>query len=210
MGKYEDLAKRVGALVDEKNKAYGNSFDAAGDFLRLLWPEGCPPEQFDDLLAMARIFDKMKRIATDRDAFGESPYQDIAGYGILGLYRVERLKEVKKGQEFLKAMNEKSTMTPQEIISKASEMEAKFASQVTNVSTIHASNCGGVCSCASCVPEKPYFSTDNNENSHYCGEYGDCGICDDCGCTAELRWGTCEKCKSSSFDPGMYPGPKKK
>lgn len=32
----------------------------------------------------------MKRIATDRDALGESPYQDISGYGLLGLRRVER------------------------------------------------------------------------------------------------------------------------
>lgn len=100
MTTYKELGERVGKLVDEKNAAYGNSFDTAGDFLRLLWPNGCPPDQFDDLLAMARIFDKMKRIATDRDAFGESPYQDIAGYGILGLKRVERIKlEKLKNQE---------------------------------------------------------------------------------------------------------------
>lgn len=131
MGKYEDLAKRVGALVDEKNKAYGNSFDAAGDFLRLLWPNGCPPDQFDDLLAMARIFDKMKRIATDKDAFGESPYQDIAGYGILGLHRSEQLKELKKQEEFLAAMAQPvSKQTPEEVIAKAKEMEMKFANIV--------------------------------------------------------------------------------
>ncbi len=36
------------------------------------------------MLALVRIFDKMKRIATQKDAFGESPFKDIAGYGLLG------------------------------------------------------------------------------------------------------------------------------
>ena len=87
---YEELGRRVGALVDVKNAAYGSSFDDAGDFLRLLYPNGIQPSQYGDALALVRIFDKMKRIATDRDALGESPYQDIAGYGLLGLQRVEK------------------------------------------------------------------------------------------------------------------------
>lgn len=36
------------------------------------------------MLCLVRILDKMFRIATDKDALGESPYRDIAGYGILG------------------------------------------------------------------------------------------------------------------------------
>ncbi len=95
MGKFEDLGKEIGKIVDEKNKAYGNSFDLAGSFLKLLWPNGCPPEQFDDLLAMARMFDKMKRIATDKDAFGENPYADLAGYSLLGLNYSNSKKETK-------------------------------------------------------------------------------------------------------------------
>lgn len=86
---YEDLGRRVGALVDVKNQAYGSAFDDAGAFLRLLYPAGITPEQYGDALALVRIFDKMKRIATDKDAFGESPFQDIAGYGLLGLKRAE-------------------------------------------------------------------------------------------------------------------------
>ncbi|MBW2598588.1 MAG: hypothetical protein JRC60_00445 [Deltaproteobacteria bacterium] len=35
-------------------------------------------------MAVTRIIDKLFRIATDKDALGESPYHDIAGYGILG------------------------------------------------------------------------------------------------------------------------------
>jgi hypothetical protein len=78
------IATEVGQLVEQKNAAYGSSFAKAGDFLRLLYPDGIPPQKYDDALVLVRIFDKQMRIATDRDALGESPYRDILGYGILG------------------------------------------------------------------------------------------------------------------------------
>jgi hypothetical protein len=87
MGKYTDLAEKIGKLVDEKNAAYGSSFDQAGDFLKLLYPDGIPVDSYTDMLCVVRIFDKLKRIATRKDAFGESPYGDIVGYGLLGLYK---------------------------------------------------------------------------------------------------------------------------
>ena len=93
MGKFEDLGKTVGALVDEKDKAYGSSFRDAGEFLKLLYPNGVPPEKYTDMLCVVRIFDKMKRIATKKDAFGENPYGDIVGYGLLGLQKEKENKE---------------------------------------------------------------------------------------------------------------------
>lgn len=87
LGKFAKLALQVGELVDEKNTAYGNSFGEAGNFLKILYPNGVPPEKYDDMLCVVRIFDKLKRIATKKDAFGESPYGDIVGYGLLGLNR---------------------------------------------------------------------------------------------------------------------------
>lgn len=87
MGKYKELAERIGNLVDDKNAAYGSSFDQAGDFLKLLYPDGIPVASYTDMLCVVRIFDKLKRIATRKDAFGESPYGDIVGYGLLGLYK---------------------------------------------------------------------------------------------------------------------------
>lgn len=95
MKTFTDLGMEIGALVEQKNAAYGSSFAVAGDFLRLLFPEGIPADRFDDAPLMVRIFDKQMRIATDKDAFGESPYQDIAGYGILGLHLHQRKKESK-------------------------------------------------------------------------------------------------------------------
>jgi hypothetical protein len=79
-----EIAGEIGKLVEEKNAAYGSSFAKAGDFLRLLYPDGIPPEKYQDALLLVRIFDKQMRIATAKDALGESPYRDIAGYGILG------------------------------------------------------------------------------------------------------------------------------
>lgn len=104
MGDYEELGRSVGALVDVKNKAYGSAFDDAGEFLTILYPNGIRPDQYGDALALVRIFDKMKRIATDKDALGESPYRDIAGYGLLGFMRVERSR-LKNKENFEKALN---------------------------------------------------------------------------------------------------------
>lgn len=89
-GDFKKLGREIGALVDEKQAAYGDSFGKSGDVLRILYPDGISPEQIDDALCVVRIVDKLFRIATDRDALGESPYRDIAGYAILGAARAER------------------------------------------------------------------------------------------------------------------------
>lgn len=88
-GVYGQLGLDVGLLVDKKQAAYGDSFGRSGEVLRQLYPDGIRPEQYDDLLAVTRVVDKLFRIATDRDALGESPWRDIAGYGLLGVARAE-------------------------------------------------------------------------------------------------------------------------
>lgn len=86
MKTFEQIGAEIGEIVAEKNAAYGSSFAKAGEFLRLLYPNGLRPEQYADALLLVRIFDKQMRIATDRDALGESPYGDISGYGVLGVH----------------------------------------------------------------------------------------------------------------------------
>jgi hypothetical protein len=88
-GRFVALAREVGRLVEEKQAAYGDSFGRAGEVVRILYPEGIAPGQMDDALAVVRVVDKLFRVATDRDALGESPWRDIAGYGLLGAARVE-------------------------------------------------------------------------------------------------------------------------
>jgi len=85
--KYETTAEEIGKLVAEKNAAYGSSFAESYKILEVLYPNGIMPYQYTDALALIRVIDKLFRIATKKDAFGESPWRDIAGYGILGTVR---------------------------------------------------------------------------------------------------------------------------
>ena len=80
---FEEIGSKIGRLVNAKNKAYGDSFSKSGDVFKILYPKGIAPDQYGDMLAIMRILDKFFRIATDKDAFGESPWQDIAGYALL-------------------------------------------------------------------------------------------------------------------------------
>lgn len=88
-GPYAALGAEIGRLVETKQAAYGDSFGKAGDVLRIFYPTGVPPEKFDDMLALVRLIDKQFRIATKRDAFGESPWRDIAGYALLAVKQAE-------------------------------------------------------------------------------------------------------------------------
>ena len=82
---YEKLGSEVGKLVAEKQLAYGDSFGKSGNVLRILYPDGIQPSQYDDLLTIVRIIDKLFRIATNKGAFSENPYSDVVGYGLLGM-----------------------------------------------------------------------------------------------------------------------------
>lgn len=90
VGRFEKLGKDIGEFVDEKNQAYGDSANTSAEAFKLLYPDGIKVEQYEDALLLVRIWDKMKRIATKKDAFGESPYRDIAGYSLLGAMKDER------------------------------------------------------------------------------------------------------------------------
>jgi len=83
--KYENIGREIGQLVDEKQKAYGRAFQITPRIFRILYPNGIKPEQYDDMLTLVRIMDKIVRISNgDKWVFSESPYRDIAGYGLLG------------------------------------------------------------------------------------------------------------------------------
>lgn len=82
---FKKITDEIATLLEEKNRVYGNSFDVANRFLELLYPDGVKPEQYQDMLTLVRMFDKLKRIATDKDALGEDPYRDVAGYAILAI-----------------------------------------------------------------------------------------------------------------------------
>lgn len=89
---YQEIGNEIGKLVQTKQEAYGNSFGKAGNVLREMYPDGITPDQYDDALCIVRILDKLFRIATKKDAFGESPYRDICGYALLGVNNDESKK----------------------------------------------------------------------------------------------------------------------
>lgn len=81
--KYKQKGTEIGTLVERKNAAYGDSFVKSGDILKIIYPDGIALDQYDDMLALIRVIDKIFRIATKRDAFNENSWDDIAGYAIL-------------------------------------------------------------------------------------------------------------------------------
>jgi|TARA_R110002020_G_scaffold333507_3_gene548946 hypothetical protein len=85
--KFSELANGVSNVVAAKQAAYGDSFGKSGECLRQMYPDGIHPDQYDDLLTVTRILDKLFRIANNPTAFDENPYQDIVGYGLLGMKR---------------------------------------------------------------------------------------------------------------------------
>jgi hypothetical protein len=102
MGKYSDLAQKIGDLVDEKNAAYGSSFDQAGDFLKLLYPNGIPVDSYTDALCIVRIFDKLKRLGNASNLpVNEGKidaWKDIVGYGLLGLHKDSAAQKVENAE----------------------------------------------------------------------------------------------------------------
>lgn len=80
--KYESIGQAIGKLVDEKNKQYGDAFHKSGDFLKILYPNGVQPEQYEDMLALVRVFDKIMRIAHGNQG-NENAWNDLVGYGLL-------------------------------------------------------------------------------------------------------------------------------
>jgi hypothetical protein len=82
---FSEEVDAVAEIVKKKNLAYGDSFGTSGAAWKILYPGGIKPEQYEEALLLARIWDKMKRLATNNDPFGESPFVDIAGYALCGL-----------------------------------------------------------------------------------------------------------------------------
>lgn len=93
---YKKIGEEIGSLVEKKQAAYGDSFGKSGAVMRILYPNGVSLEQLDSALTVVRVVDKLFRIATDKDAFGESPWNDIAGYAVLEVAKAKRVEEAEE------------------------------------------------------------------------------------------------------------------
>jgi hypothetical protein len=92
---FKSIGKNIGDLVEEKQKQYGDSFGRAGDVLKVLYPDGIKPDQYDEMLSITRVLDKIFRL-TEGDQGDESAWQDIAGYALLGVRKKLNKKEYLK------------------------------------------------------------------------------------------------------------------
>lgn len=91
--KFADLGQELGELVDSKQLQYGDSVGKAPRILQILYPNGIPVHAYPDALLVVRVIDKLSRITQrggdGQDLGGESPWRDIAGYGLLGAAKDE-------------------------------------------------------------------------------------------------------------------------
>lgn len=90
MKNLKEITNELGSLLEEKNRSYGSAFSKSSEVLKILYPNGIQPDQYTDLLLTTRILDKLFRIATDKSAFNEEPWKDIAGYGLLGVFKEQK------------------------------------------------------------------------------------------------------------------------
>lgn len=91
---YETKGQTLGKLVDEKQKAYGDSITKSSKLLRVFLEDyknddntyTIPDSLLDHIAIQVRIMDKQNRIFSnpDGDLMSEKPYNDIIGYGLLG------------------------------------------------------------------------------------------------------------------------------
>lgn len=85
---YEELGRQTGELVDKKQAGYGNAVDIVPKIMQILCPNGIPPEKYEDAELIMRILEKFVRILNgDPRSFGENPWDDAAGYCIIGKSR---------------------------------------------------------------------------------------------------------------------------
>lgn len=94
------LGSEISCILQRKNIQYGDSFEKTPEILKILYPKGVQPDQYENLLFLVRILDKVNRIAAAgqkgqhiQDV--EDPLVDIAGYAILA----QTLREGKKLDE---------------------------------------------------------------------------------------------------------------
>lgn len=98
MNHYKEIAGKITEVLEKKNEAYGSAFDKSGELIKILYPNGCSVGDFDNMLFITRILDKLFRIATNNSPTEEGihdAYQDIVGYSLLALNKFEVAKDEK-------------------------------------------------------------------------------------------------------------------
>jgi hypothetical protein len=101
-GKFTSLALKIGEFTDMKNKQYGSSVDATYSMIKVLMERyknndntyTIPESLLQHILLQVRMMDKLNRVFNNPSGKGdsESPYNDITGYGLIGVDMVSKNK----------------------------------------------------------------------------------------------------------------------
>jgi hypothetical protein len=99
-GKFTELALEIGQFTDKKNKQYGSSVDATYEMIEVLMKRYTydednylmPKSLLKHILLQVRMMDKQNRIFNNPSGEGdtESPYNDLAGYSLIGIDMVAK------------------------------------------------------------------------------------------------------------------------
>jgi hypothetical protein len=95
IGKFTEIALDIGNFTDEKNRQYGSSVDATHEMIKVLMERYTydeenylmPKSLLKHILLQVRMMDKQNRIFNNPSGKGdsESPYNDLAGYSLIGI-----------------------------------------------------------------------------------------------------------------------------
>lgn len=100
--KFTKLGTTIGEFTDSKNKQYGSSVDATLEMIKVLMERyrsddntyTIPESLLQHILLQVRMMDKQNRIFNNPSGKGdsESPYNDLAGYSLIGIDMVHNYK----------------------------------------------------------------------------------------------------------------------
>ena len=85
MGRFEEIGRSRGKLLDSKQKQYGSeAIPAVEEMMKILFPQGIPLEKIGESVLISRILEKLCRITFGDGSGDEDAFADIQGYGMIG------------------------------------------------------------------------------------------------------------------------------
>ncbi|HNC56972.1 MAG TPA: hypothetical protein PLP33_16140 [Leptospiraceae bacterium] len=89
---FREIALKQAELLEKKNRAYGGSFNKTSEHLKLLFPDGIVDDQYQHVMFIIRVLDKLSRIANSSLLPPEEgcldAYFDINGYSFLAIKKM--------------------------------------------------------------------------------------------------------------------------
>jgi hypothetical protein len=80
--RFKEKALEVAEMLERKSEEYDAPYDSDNEFLKIMYPDGVPPNQYSNMVLCLRLYDTLKKLTKT----GDTKYIEyIAGYGILAM-----------------------------------------------------------------------------------------------------------------------------